>query len=332
MDIRRLDLEEWAEHLPETGFEPFHLPAALSVLADHTRGELRLLGGFRGEQAVGLFAAFVRSMAAGRTVYTPPPGKGIPHLGPLLMPTSPKQSKRGRVNREFVAGALDELDARDRLTVTRIMTSPGYTDPRPFEWCSLTVRPFFTYRVDATDLAETKTGFSQSLRREIRDARDAGVTVEREAGDSAATVYEDTRSRFEAQGEPFELTRSFVDDLVDALGDRARTFVARDPSGAYLGGILALYSNDAAYFWLGGARATYEGSSVNGLVHWRLLQDLAADPPAEGATQYDLVGANTERLCRYKSKFGGRLVPYYIVESEGLLTPLAKTVYRFTNR
>jgi len=46
---------------------------------------------------------------------------------------------------------------------------------------------------------------------------------------------------------------------------------------------------------------------MNDLIHWRIIRD-AID---EGYTTYDLVGANTERLCRYKSKFNPALRTYY---------------------
>lgn len=331
MEIRRMSLDEWGEALPDRGFEPFHAPAALSVLDDHAPGDLHLLGGYKGQQVVGLLPAFVRSTPAGRAVVSPPPGMMVPRLGPLVMPASPKRRKRERVTRRFVEGVLDELSVGGRLTVTRIVAPAEYRDPRPFDWQSMSVSPAFTYRVDASDPESTKAAFSKSLRRNLRDARDLGVTVER-ADDCTAAVYGDVRDRYEDQGDPFRITREYVTDLVDALGDRARTFVARDPGGEYLSGVVALYSSDAAYFWLGGAKTTYEGTSVNGLVHWRILRDVAEDPPVDTATEYDLVGANTERLCKYKAQFGGRLVPYYVAESGGALTPLAKTVYRFTDR
>jgi hypothetical protein len=121
----------------------------------------------------------------------------------------------------------------------------------------------------------------------------------------------------------------YVRDLWRNLGDRAQTYVARDADGEYLSGITALYSNDMAYFWQGGARAVYEGTSVNSLVHWHIISDIVEDPPVESVTAYDLMGANTERLCRYKAKFGAELVPYYLVESSGTTMTAAKRAYQF---
>lgn len=333
MEIRSLDISEWRDALPTTGFDLFHDADALEVLSDHTTGELQLLGGFKGDRPVGLFPAFVRSTSAGRTVLSPPPARGVPRLGPLVMPASPKRRKRERVNNSFVDGVVDHLGLDDRLTVVRIVSSPAYPDPRPYEWQSMRVSPSFTYQVDATgDPDELLSSFSKSLRREIRDGEELPVSVEREGLDGGMDVYEDARRRYAEQEEPFHLPRVYVRDLIDALGDRARPYVARDEDGNYLAGILALYSNDAAYFWLGGTRTTVGGTALNGMLHWRILQDIVEDPPVDTVTRYDLVGANTERLCRYKAKFGGQLIPYYVVESRGALTSVAKKAYEFASR
>ena len=328
MEIKRLGLEEWERALPATDTEPFYRPAALSVLDDHAAGELRLLGGFKGDRPVGLLPVFVRSLPASRAVVSPPPGLGVPRLGPIVMPASPKRRKRERVNRTFIEGVFEELGVERRLTMTRIVGSPAYVDPRPFRWQSLSVSTSFTYRVDATDPETTRAEFSKSLRREIRDAEALDVTVEREGATGAASVYRDAADRYDDQGESLCFTAEYVDDLVTALDDRARTYVARDGDGDYLGGIVVVYSGDAAYFWLGGTKAVHEGTSINSLIHWHILEDIAEDPPVETVTEYDLMGANTERLCQYKAKFGGDLVPYYVVESDGLLLPLAKRAYQ----
>jgi len=118
-----------------------------------------------------------------------------------------------------------------------------------------------------------------------------------------------------------------VHDLVTALDGRCRVYVARDGDGEYLTGLIVLYSNDAAYYWEGGSRATYDDVSVNSLLHWAIIRDIVDDAALESVDRYDLVGANTRRLCRYKAKFSPSLVPYYIVESDSKAMDVAKTAY-----
>jgi hypothetical protein len=331
MEIRRIDLDEWERRLPSRGIEVFHRPEALSVLDEHSSWTLRLLGAYKGDQPVGLLPAFERSASVGRAVASPPPGFGVPRMGPVLMPASPKRRKRERVNRRFVDSVMEHLDLDRRTTILRMVLSTHHGDPRPYEWRSMRVSAAFTYRLEPDDLEQTMASFSKSLRREIRDGRELDVTVGREPG-SVQRVYRDARERYDEQGERLGFSLEYVEDLVDALGGSARTYVARDGRGEYLGGIVSLFSTDAAYFWLGGASNNFEGTSLNGLLHWTVIEDVATDPPNDSVTAYDLVGANTERLCKYKAKFGGDLIPYYEVESRSRLTQLAKKTYRLTGR
>lgn len=333
MDVQLLTLSEWDDALPSEGFEVFHDPAALSVLAEHAEGELRLYGGFKGDRAVALWPTFVHEMSLGKVVTSPPPSLAVPRLGPLTMPASPKRRKREKVNRRFIDAVLADLDVEESLSLCRILCPLSYDDPRPFAWNGLDLQPAFTYVVRAEGSPEAvRESFSKSLRRELRTLEDFEVTVGVEDAEAARTVYEDVAARYDEQGRGFGPSWPYVRDLIAVLEDRARVYVARSPEGAYLSGVVALYSNDAAYYWLGGSRTTYESASVNSLVHWAVVRDLFEDPPVDSVGGYDLVGANTERLCRYKAKFGGDLVPYYVAETGGRGMDLAKRAYSFVRR
>ncbi|ELZ97995.1 hypothetical protein C440_02068 [Haloferax mucosum ATCC BAA-1512] len=334
MRIEPLSLDAWADALPSSGIEAFHTPAVLAAIDEHFDGEMHLFGVFKGQEPVALFPTFVRKNPLGRVVVSPPPSMAIPYIGPILMPNSPKQSTYESVNREFADLVLDELGVRDKRTFVRILCSPSYLDPRPFEWTGFAVKPSFTYRLDLADwsLDEIQSQFSSSLRREIRQATELDVSIDTEGIDGARAVYDDVVSRYDEQDEPFAMPWEFVESLVENLGDRCRVYVARDPDGKYLSGMIVPFSDEAAYFWLGGARGEYDGVSINSLLHWTIIEDIVEDDVLESVTKYDLVGANTERLCTYKSKFGGELVPYYIVESTGVGMSLAKRTYQFLSK
>ncbi len=328
MDVRRLTISEWGDALPDEGFEVFHDPDALSVLADHATGELRLYGGFKGERPVALLPTFVRADGVGRVVTSPPPGMAVPRLGPLVMPASPKRRKREKVNRRFVDAVLEDLGVDGSLSQCRVRCPLSYADPRPFAWSDFDLRPAFTYVVPAAESpAAVRESFGERLRRELRTLADLDVPVEVGGVEAASTVHEDLRARYDQQGEELDPSWPYVRDLVSALGERARVYVARTPGGEYLSGVIVLYSNDAAYYWLGGTRATYEGASANSLVHWAVLRDLFEDPPVESVDRYDLLGANTGRLCRYKETFGGDLARYYVAETGGPSVALARRAY-----
>jgi hypothetical protein len=249
------------------------------------------------------------------------------------MPTSPKRRKIDRVNRDFSKLIIEELDVRSRFTLFRMVGSPGYADPRPFDWADQSIEPRFTYLLQVgEDPAELMEQFTSDLRRELRKGAETDLTVSVEGESAAELVAQDVIDRYDDQGESAPFTVGYVRDLVTGLGERARTYVARTPDGEYLGGIIALYSNDSAYFWQGGVSRNYEGISTNSQLHWRIIRDIAEGSPIESVHRYDLVGANTERLCEYKSKFGANLVPYYMIESAGSGMGLVKTAYQVINR
>jgi lipid II:glycine glycyltransferase (peptidoglycan interpeptide bridge formation enzyme) len=197
-------------------------------------------------------------------------------------------------------------------------------------WNDFSLEPKFTYVVDCEreTIESLMKGFSKSLRREMRKRDELDLTAEREGIDSALRVYEDVVEQYRAHDDPPPISRSFLRDLLTSLDDELwRVYVARTPDGEYRSGVVTLYSPDLAYFWQGGVTATYEGVSVNSLLHWRIIEDVVEDPPRESVTRYDLMGANTERLCRYKSKFGAALEPYYVVESTGRSMDAAKRAH-----
>jgi len=332
MRVEPIDIDEWDAVLPESGFEVFHAPAALEVLGDHVDGDLRLFAGYKGQQPVGLMPVVVSERLFSTLVFSPPPSMNVPRLGPVLMPNSPKRRKQEKVNRRFTESVLEAIEGETPLELFRMVCNTTYADPRPFRWQDFELGTQFTYQLDleGEDADTVRANFSKSLRRDIRDAEDLPVSVDRAGLEAARHIYEQTRARYREQDRNFPLSWDYVSDLVSALlaEERARVYVVRDETGAFLTGITVLYSNDAGYFWQGGTRTVHKDVGVNSLVHWRIIEDIITDPPRESITRYDLMGANTERLCRYKSKFGAGLVPYYVVESGGPTMDLAKRTYR----
>jgi hypothetical protein len=336
MEIQRVTLSDWENLLPATGYEVFHTPAALEVLDEHTTGELQLFGGFKGESPVALLPVFVREGSVGRGILSPPPEMGVPRLGPLVMPNSPKPSKRESITRRFVDGVLEELAVSGPLTVVRLRCGLSFGDPRPFAWQDFDVEPAFTYLldVDQPDLDAVLSSFSKSHRREFRRAAETDLTVSREGPAAAERIIEHVGDRYDEFDSLGQVDWPYVRDLLAALPERSQVYVARDPDGSYRSGIVTLEADGRTHFWQGGVRESYTtedgGSvSVNALLHRAVIRDAVEDPDLE---RYDLVGGNTRRLSEYKAKFGGELSPYYIVESTGVSTAIAKAGYQFLAR
>jgi hypothetical protein len=332
MEIEQLTLAEWSDTLPKSGFEVFHEPEALDVLDDHMDAELQLYGAYKGQQVVGLLPVFVNERTVGRTVFSPGISLGVPRLGPIINPNSPKQRKWERINAELATGVIDALNINSRSTLFRMTCPLGYPDPRPYGWNEFNMEPEFTYVVDlenCTDIEDAMMGFSKSLRNEMRRYDELDLTIETEGVDSALRIYDDVVDQYEEYGDTAPMSRQFLRDFLTELDDdRWRVYVARTPDGTYKSGIITLFSNELAYYWQGGVTASYEHVSVNNLLQRVIIEDIVTDPALDSVTEYDLVGANTKRLCEYKGKFNGELRPYFVIESAGVEMTVAKSVYR----
>jgi len=332
MSVKELSISEWDAALPDEGFDIFHTTDALEVLESHWAGELRLFGGFKGEEPIGLLPVFIRDHRLGRLISSPPIGFGIGRLGPILMPTSPKQRKRESVNKKFVQNVVETLNATDQFTLFRVVGDTSYTDPRPFKWHGFNTTPRFTYQIDldSTPADQLLSSFSRDLRKDIRDRDSVGITVRRGENEDAKKIYEAMIHRYQRQGRDQPVSWQFIEDLLAAVGDRARIYVAESDDGEFLSGMIVLYSDDTAYNWKGGTKpAEIDTSvSVNNILHWNIIEDSIHDPELESITTYDLYTANNERLSRYKSSFNGSLATYYTIESNSVPMMVAKKAYQ----
>jgi hypothetical protein len=332
MEIKALDFSEWDDALPNSGFNPFHTTEALRVIDEHVSGDLYLFGGFKGDHPVGLAPIVVQENAIGRFVMSPPLGVGIGRLGPIVMPTSPKQRKREKVNKTFTQEVIEAVGADDATTLVRLRCDPEYGDPRPFEWAGFKIEPAFTYQLDleSTTPDEVLSSFSRSLRRDIQSGDDTDIVIRTDRDDGLKEVFESVQERYREQDLNTPTSWPFVRDVVSALNDRVRVYTAESANGEVLSGVIVLYSNETAYHWKGGTKHSDRTFDVspNSLLHWRIIEDIVTDPALDSVGRYDLYEANDERLAEYKSSFGGGLSPYYIVESTGLPMMAAKGVYR----
>jgi len=332
MRIEELSLSEWDAALPDKGFELFHTTDALEVLESHWPGEVRLFGGFKGQEPIGLLPLFVRQTRVGRIVSSPPIGFGIGRLGPIVMSTSPKQRKRESVNKKFVRNVIEAVDGTDQFTLFRVVGNTTYNDPRPFSWEGFDVTPEYTYQIDVGSATTDHVleSFSRDLRKDIRNRDEVGITIRRQQEGDAKKIYNAMVDRYHEQGKDQPVSWEFIEDLLAAVDDRARVYVAESESGEFISGMIVLYADKIACNWKGGAKSrTLDTSvSVNNLLHWKIIEDIITDPELDSITTYDFYTANNERLSRYKSSFNGSLVPYYIIESDGVPMAIAKKAYR----
>lgn len=307
----RIDREQWDDYVRRSrGGTLFHTFEMLELIEHHASADLYPFIGYKGQEPVGVFPIFELRKGGISTAFSPPPRMGIPTMGPALLDDGNlKQRKAERRMRRFVDGCLEAIDERIGPRYSRIATSVGVDDPRPFAWNEFDVSPRHTYLLDVDrDPDDLKQSFSKSLRRYL-DPDDERYLIEERGTEAIEFIHEQVAARYEAQDRTYTVPLEFLLDAYETLPEgRLRPYVG-EVDGEVASGILAFEGPSTVYYSEGGGKPDVD-YPINDLLHWRIIRDARE----RGIDRYDLCGANTKRICTYKSKFNPELATYYEVE------------------
>jgi CelD/BcsL family acetyltransferase involved in cellulose biosynthesis len=293
----------------------FHRNEALDALAEHTDARLHRLVAARGDDPVGVFPVFELSKGPATAAFSPPPGMGLPNLGPGLVGDHDRPpAERARTAAHLVDACWRWLRDEIAPSYVHVRTADRFTDLHSFDRTDeFDVTPQFTYVLDLDPGRDALLrSFSSDARSNVRDADDR-VTVRETDGqvrhDTIRRVVAQLEERYAEQGMTYPVNADFAIALHDHLPDGwVRPYEVR-LDGEFVGGMIVLDDGDTVYRWQGGAKPDAD-APVNDRLDWHIIE-AALD---RGRTRYDLVGANTTGLCEYKAKFNPSLVTYYSIE------------------
>ena len=308
---------------------PLHRYEALEVLERYSNATAHPLVGYEGDEPVGIFPAFEVRKAGVKAAFSPPPYLWVQYLGPVVADEGLGQQeefdRRGFEARhlEFVEACLDWLDAEVNPRYVHVHTDPDYADPRAFEGNDFDVRPRYTYEVDLTlDRDDLLMTFASDARSNVRSGEDYEYEVREGDADDAAWIIEQVEQRYAEQGKSYGLPPRMAAELYDRLPDGAIRPYVVSVEGEPKGGMVAPDDGETVYRWQGGAK-TDADAPVNDLLDWHIM----CDAMERGVETYDLVGAENERINRYKSKFNPELSAYYTLERSSKPFQFAAGVY-----
>lgn len=217
----------------------------------------------------------------------------------------------GRTAQWLVASAPLVEEMRHRGVANQVRLPPEVDDARPWLWGGFLVRVFYTYCVDfPSDLGLVEP----EVRRRCDRAATLGMTVRRVADvDPVMECLSETERR---KGFSYGIDARALRVAQTLLGsDGLRMYVCFESEGRPVAANAFVHSPGArAIDWLAGMTRPDGANYVNyaNYLLWRYaLDDLAS----AGATGVDLCGANIESVARFKSQWGGRLVPTYSVRT-----------------
>ena len=304
---------------------PFHRAECLDVLATHANATLHPLAGFKGHEPVGIFPVFEISKGPVSAAFSPPPDLKISYLGPALVnQTKQKQRRREKTNSRFISGCLETIDETVDPKYITLRTGFEYTDSRPLIWAGFEPTTRYTYVVDL-DRPEDDllAAFSSDARSNITNTDDADFEIGQGGEAEIRRTIEELQAYHADQDVGFHITPEFVVDLWRALPEDCFRIYTCRVDGDLVGGHITLEAGETIYGWQSwGSREA--NVPVNDLLDWEIITT-ARD---RGRSQYDLVGANNERISKYKAKFGPQLRTYQTLERGTPAMTLAADVYK----
>ena len=304
--VRENEREKWdmiVENSPHGTI--FHTWEWLKIVEKHVNMRLYPIIGTRGTTVVGIYPIFLHKRLL-RSVFSPPPWVAVPYLGPVILEYEKlKQDKKESIFIEFQRSVDDFIREEMKAHYSLIKTAPGIIDARPFKWNGYMVEPIYNYVIDLRKGADfVFNQFKRNLRNDISRAEKRRVTVEEGSKDELERIYEMVKQRYKEQKRGVSTSKGYLLDLYNSLYPKnMKIFIAKH-KGELVGGLINIYYESKILNWMGNVKANIGGGvSPNDLLHWEVIKWATE----HGLKYYELVGANTERLCHYKSKYNPSL-------------------------
>jgi hypothetical protein len=318
------EIEKWDNFVSMSPYGTiFHTLEWLKIVEKCSSAKLYPLIGLRGDEVIGLCPIFYLKRGFLRMVFSPPPRTLIPNLGPLVLGVSSRGRKIESTNMEFQEGIDLYVSGELRPDYLSIRFPLDWHDVRVFKWRGYDVEPLYTYFVD-TSRGEEKlwNDFSSGLRREIGKIP-ANVTVRLGNEDDMHIVYDMMSQRYAEQNMAPSISKDYFDSLSKQFYNKnMKVFLALADNRVVSGLVLVFYGH-TALFWFGLPKRTHNGHPINELIQWEAIKWCCRN----GIREYDLVGANTPRLVKFKMKYSPSLALYFNVKRANPIGKLGEKAF-----
>lgn len=218
-------------------------------------------------------------------------------LGILFPPSSAKPAKRLANEHELAVELMEQIPPCDRFS---LRFHYQFSNWSPFFWGGYSQTTKYTYVIDEIGgEAEVWSGVRDNIRREIRKAQRADISIRDDCGLEA--MYETISQTFARQGMKTPYSLEFVKRLDTACTSVAarRMLFAVDPQNRIHAAGYYVWDARTTYFLMGGGNPALRNSGANSLMHWQAIQEAR-----ERGTKYDFEGSMIRGVQRFFQSFG----------------------------
>ena len=306
----------------------YHRAGWLSALSRASGMEILPLVARDGNEPILAVPFFAGRSGPLRIVVSPPPRLGVEYLGPIPSPQTLASRKHGEILFHAIESLLDWLQGAVKPSLIYMRTVPQLEDARGFLWAGFQVSPFYTYTIPISAPPDRLLeSFDRSVRSDLRrtesrvEVRSGGVSL-------LEKVHDFVSARYRAQHETFGPTVEYLTDLHRSLGPEVFQPIGAYTQGGLEAAAIVTYHRGKAAYWQGATRVSHSRLPLTDHLIWGAIR-LAKE---RGCEEFELVGANTPRLVRYKSKFAPKLQQFFEAKKATQAGRIGLSLYRKLRR
>jgi lipid II:glycine glycyltransferase (peptidoglycan interpeptide bridge formation enzyme) len=301
----------------------FHTLDWLRIAEKHTNSKLYPLIGVKGEEVIGFFPIFYKKKGPLKMVFSPPPKSGIPYLGPVLLSYDKlKQAKKESLITDFVTCVDNFIQDNFKSNYIYFKLPPGLIDCRPFKWLGYQAKPVYCYSLDiSVGLSELEANFSIHARRNVKKAEKDGLSAELGSKEELEILYSMLHNRYVKQGRNIPISKGYLLDLFNSFfPEDFKVFVVWHQDEIVSSGVKLCYK-DRIIDWIGQPKTTMR--TANDFLHWSVMKWGFEHK----LNYYEILGANTQSICQFKSKFNPSLELYFEIKKSPITGTVAEMLY-----
>jgi hypothetical protein len=301
----------------------FHTLDWLRIAEKHTNSKLYPLIGLKGGKVIGVFPIFYKKKGVFKVVFSPPPKAGIPYMGPVLLGYDKlKQEKKESLLLDFVTGVDKFIQGNFKPNYTYFKQPPGLIDCRPFKWLGYQAKPVYNYLLDiSVGLPVLEANFSIQARRNVKKAEKDGMSFELGSKEELEILYSMLYDRYAKQERKIPISKDYLLDVFNRFfPENFKVFVVRNQDEIVSGGVKLCYK-DRVIDWIGQPKTTIR--TANDFLHWSVMKWGIEHK----LNSYEILGANTQSICQFKSKFNPSLEIYFEIKKATIIGAVAEKLY-----
>jgi hypothetical protein len=299
----------------------FHKTKFLNCVSTHFSYKLLKYGVYDNEELIGLIPMFYKKTYGAKMLFSPPPQTNIPYLGFVMnsdYDSLNQNKKESRLN-----NIVDVLNSEiNNYSPNFIFISTvQFLDIRPFKWSGYIADPQYTYCLQLIDPIEqiwSKLSL-RSCRRKI-EAAEKEIILKKD--NNVIPLYDLWKKRYEDQEINVGTPLQYFQDLMKSYPDNFDIYYL-SKNDTYIGGQIVIKYKNKYILWVGNLKVS-DIAGANEFLNWELIKNAKK----EGYEIFELLGANTKRLCQFKTKFNPNLELYFNLYKKDFVGSIVQWAYK----